>query len=268
MSEVATLFDRFVRRARESVVLGAASNVAALGAIAGARGLGQFVFGFDASSSTRGEGMELEADASAFAVDDVRFRLPVPGRHNVENALAAIAACRAVGVPLADMVAPLARFQGVGRRFQSLGSARGVEVVDDFAHNPAKLRATFETARRRAARVLAVYQAHGFGPTRFLRPDLVAAFVESLRPTDRLWLLEIFYAGGTAVRDLSAADLVADIVARAGHAEFAPSREWLVERIASEARAGDLVLVMGARDPSLTGFGRDILRRLDSKEDV
>ena len=188
-------------------MVGEGANLAALAA-------GATVFGFGAGRracaawtwrSSRG--------GAAFTVDGVRFTLPVPGRHNVENALAAIAACRAVGVPLAEMVAPLARFQGVGRRFQSLGTARGVEVVDDFAHNPAKIAAALATAQARAGaggegrggaaagagrrRVLAVYQPHGYGPTRFLRRDFVETFATALRPADRLWMLEVFYAGGT-----------------------------------------------------------------------
>jgi UDP-N-acetylmuramate--alanine ligase len=162
------------------------------------------------------------------------------------------------------MVAPLAAFRGVGRRFQSLGAARGVEVVDDFAHNPAKLAATFATAHARvgAGRVLAIYQPHGYGPTRFLRKDFVATFAGALRPDDRLWMLEVYYAGGTATRDFSAADIVAEIADRGARVEFAPAREWLVERIAGEARPGDLVLVMGARDPSLTDLARAILGAL------
>ncbi len=172
---------------------------------------------------------------------------------------AAIAACRALGVALHEMVAPLAGFRGVARRFQSLGVARGIEVVDDFGHNPAKIAASLATARLRARRVLAVYQPHGYGPTRFLRDGFVDTFATRTEPDDSIWLLEIFYAGGTALRDFSAADLVHDIAARGRHAEFAPSREWLVARIAEEARPGDLVLVMGARDPSLTTFAHDVL---------
>ena len=77
-------------------------------------------------------------------------------------------------------------------------------------------------------------------------------------------MLEVFYAGGTATRDFSAADIVAEIGARGIHAEFSPSREWLGERIAREARPGDLVLVMGARDPSLTALARAILAGIES----
>jgi UDP-N-acetylmuramate--alanine ligase len=110
--------------------------------------------------------------------------------------------------------------------------------------------------------VLAIYQPHGFGPTRFLRKDFVDTFSSELRPEDRLWMLEIFYAGGTATRDFSAADIVDEVAARGAKAEFAPSRAWLVARIGEEAKPGDVVLVMGARDPSLSDFARQIVAEL------
>ena len=85
---------------------------------------------------------------------------------------------------------------------------------------------------------------------------------QELAADDRLWMLEVFYAGGTATRDFSAADIVDEIAARGTQAEFAPSRDWLAGRIAEEAKEGDVVLVMGARDPSLTAFARDIVGAL------
>lgn len=257
MDEVAAMFATFRARTRERAIVGEGAHLASVSR-------GATVFGFGADAAVRADAMELGPDGSTFRVDGVTFRLPVPGRHNVENAVAAIATCGAVGVALADMAAPLASFRGVGRRFQSLGRARGVEVIDDFAHNPAKVCAAIETARRRAARVLAVFQPHGYGPTRFLWQDFVEAFAGALGPADRLWMLEVFYAGGTAARDFSAADIVADIAARGVTAEFASDRAALTARIAAEARAGDLVLVMGARDPSLTDFARAILAALDT----
>ena len=253
--EVARMFEIFAARTREALVIGEDAALEAL--LPGAT-----TFGLGPDARIRGVDVELGLDEASFRVDRVRFHLPVPGEHNVRNALAAIAAGRAVGVPLADMVEPLAKFAGVGRRFQSLGVARGVEVIDDFAHNPAKIAAALATAQRRARRVLAVYQPHGYGPTRFLRADFVRTFGALQRPDDRAFWLEVFYAGGTAVRDFSSADIVAEIVAAGAHAEFAPSRQALVERIAEIAEEGDLVLVMGARDPSLTDLAKGIRERL------
>jgi UDP-N-acetylmuramate--alanine ligase len=259
MAEVADMFATLRARTREALVVGDAEN---LDPFAG----GALRFGFSARTDLRGDKVELGAASSRFQVEDTTFDLLVPGKHNVANALAAIAACRALGVTLAEMVRPLASFQGIGRRFQTLGKARGVEVVDDFAHNAEKIAAAIRTARLRARRVLAIYQPHGYGPTRFLRPDFVATFARELSPSDRLWMLEVFYAGGTATRDFSAADIVAEIESHGVKAEFAPSRDWLVARTADEARPGDLVLVMGARDPSLTELARAILVAVSETE--
>jgi UDP-N-acetylmuramate-alanine ligase len=274
-TEVAAMFDTFATRTREALVVGEGENLAGLAERTRRRGLPVVVFGFGPRADVRADEatLLLGSDFSLFDAAGVRFRLPVPGRHNVENALATIAAGRALGVAPAAFVAPLAAFRGVGRRFQSLGTQGGIEVIDDFAHNPAKIEAALATARHRVAgrgpdgrdgRVLAVYQPHGYGPTRFLRADFVESFARALGPGDRAWWLEVFYAGGTTTKDFSAADIVADLAARGvgSRAAFAPSREALVAAVAAEARPGDLVLVMGARDPSLTTLARAILAAL------
>ena len=252
IEDVAAMFATLRARVREALVVGDDDN---LDPFAG----GALRFGLGPRADVRGEDVALRPDGSRFRVGGIAFELPVPGAHNVANALAAIATCQVVGVPLEEMVAPLASFRGIGRRFQTMGKAHGVEVIDDFAHNPEKIAAAIRTAKLRSKRVLAIYQPHGYGPTRFLRRDFVATFARELGADDRLWMLEVFYAGGTATRDFSAADIVAEIGARGVEAEFAPSREWLAQRIARETRPGDLVLVMGARDPSLTALARAIL---------
>ncbi len=208
----------------------------------------------------------LAPDHAAFTIDGVAFTVPQPGRHTVLNACAAVAAARAAGVDPATCARALAGFRGVARRFNSIGTAGGVEVIDDFAHNPDKLAAAIAAGHDRApgGRVLAVFQPHGFGPTRFLRDALVAAFAAALAPGDVLWLPEIFYAGGTVSRDISSADLVAGVVAAGRDARFTAARGDLPPLIAAEARPGDLVLVMGARDPSLTDFARSVLAALET----
>ncbi len=218
----------------------------------------------------RARDIVLSPRTAAFTVQGTAFTLTQPGRHNVLNATAAIAACAAAGVAVPDMAAPLAAFGGIARRFQGLGSAAGVEVIDDFAHNPDKIAAALATAHGRLApggRVLAVFQPHGFGPTRFLKDALIAAFSEHLAPSDVLWLPEIFFAGGTVTRDISSADLVAGIVKAGRDARFEAGRDRLPPLIAAEARSGDVVLVMGARDPSLTDFGRACLAALAKTAD-
>ncbi len=225
---------------------------------------GNALFGIGPGPGTRALDLALLPAGATFTIDGVAFQLQVPGAYNVLNAAAAVAVCSAAGVSAEQAASALADFTGVARRFQSVGRARDIEVIDDFAHNPDKIAAALGAARTRTeGRVLAVFQPHGYGPTRFLREALVDTFSTELRPHDVLWMPEIFFAGGTVTRDISAGDLIEEIGQRQRDARFIALRNDLPAAIAAEARPGDLVLVMGARDPSLTGFCRDILTALD-----
>ena len=260
-AEVLAMFRTFRARTRGPFVVAADANLAELRP-------GAVLFGAApdaAGAAFRAEDVELAPGACAFRLAGAAFRLAQPGRHNVLNAAAAVAACAQAGLDPAAMAGPLAAFGGIARRFQGLGSAGGVEVIDDFAHNPDKIAAALATAHGRLApggRVLAVFQPHGFGPTRFLKDALVDAFATHLAADDVLWLPEIFFAGGTVTRDISSADLAAAIAARGRDARFEAERARLAPLVAAAARPGDLVLVMGARDPSLTAFGRECLGEL------
>lgn len=250
-AEVAAMFRTFRDRVSGPLICGEDANLDELRPDAR--------FGFGAGAEFRAEEVELRPDGSRFRVGGTEFALPTPGRHDVLNALAATAAAAAAGASLPQIAAALRDFRGVARRFRTVGTAHGVTVVDDFAHNPDKLRAALAAGRLRGGRILAVFQPHGFGPTRFLRDDLVAAFAGALAPPDVLWLPEIFFAGGTVTRDVSSRDIVRGVLAAGRDARFAQDRADLPRLIAAEARAGDLVLVMGARDPSLTDLARDVL---------
>lgn len=259
--EILAMFRTFRVRTRGPFVAAADANLAEVQA-------GAVLFGAEpdaAAAPFRAVDIRLSPRRSAFRLGDHEFELSQPGRHNVLNATAAIAACAQLGLRPADMAAPLLAFGGIARRFQSVGQAGGVEVIDDFAHNPDKLAAALATAHGRltgGGRVLAVFQPHGYGPTRFLKDALVEAFTTHLAPDDVLWLPEIFFAGGTVTRDISSADLARGITSGGRDARFEGRRAALAPLIAAEARPGDLVLVMGARDPSLTGFARECLEAL------
>jgi UDP-N-acetylmuramate-alanine ligase len=193
----------------------------------------------------------------------VLFRsVPQPGRHNLENATAAALVAIELGVPPAVVEALIARFPGVARRFEVVGTtADGIRVVDDYAHNGEKIRAALTAAQGGAPRVLAVFQPHGYGPARFLRPELRDLLPRLLRPQDRFCYGEIFYAGGTAARDLSSLALAEDLPP-ALRCAYAADHPAVVRWVKAEARPGDTVLIMGARDPELPRLARDVLEAL------
>ncbi len=258
LHEIEDMFIKFRNNTKDAFIIGEDENMASIST-------DTRVFGFGPHATTRAKEVRINSAYSEFLVDNVYFKIPVPGRHNVKNALAAISVCHTLGVDIPDMKQPLEQFRGVNRRFQSLGQVNGIEVVDDFAHNPEKIRAAIATAQLRANRVLTVFQPHGFSPTRFLQRELVDAFVNVLRNEDKLWLLEIFYAGGTAKQDFSASDITKEIASLGKHAGFESSRDALSTILIEEAREGDVILIMGARDPSLSGFAKSIIEKLKIK---
>ncbi|MGH7309895.1 MAG: Mur ligase domain-containing protein, partial [Candidatus Rokuibacteriota bacterium] len=147
--------------------------------------------------------------------------VPQPGLHNLENAAAAALVALELGLAPSTIETQLARFPGVARRFEVVGTtSSGIRVIDDYAHNGQKLRAALTTAQAGAERVLAVFQPHGFGPARFLRPELRELLPRLLRPRDRFCYAEIFYAGGTTRQDVSSRMLAAELPAqmRCGYA--------------------------------------------------
>jgi len=186
-------------------------------------------------------------------------RLPVPGRHNVANALAAVAAARSAGVPLAAAAEALLGFAGLRRRFEIVGSRGGITVIDDFGHNPDKIAATLATCHAFAGRLLIFFQPHGYGPLRTMRKELVAAFVEGMAGGDVLILCDPVYYGGTVERTVTSADIVADVRAAGRLAEHIPDRAETGRRLAALARPGDRILVMGARDDTLSQFAAEVL---------
>ena len=195
-----------------------------------------------------------------------RVRLRVPGRHNVANALAAIGAVRALGIGLAEAAEAIEGFAGLKRRFELVGEAGGVAVIDDFAHNPDKLAATLDTLHATPGRLLLLFQPHGYGPLKVMRRELVAAFAARLRPEDRLVLCDPVYFGGTVSREVTSADIVADLVATGAPARHIADRAEAAATLVTEARPGDRLVVMGARDDTLSLLAGEMVTRLAGRE--
>jgi UDP-N-acetylmuramate--alanine ligase len=189
--------------------------------------------------------------------------LKVPGRHNLANALAALAGASCAGVPLAVGVAALGRFTGLARRFDIVGtSPGGVTVIDDFGHNPDKVAATLKTLKAQPGRVIAFFQPHGYGPLRQMGAELAETFARLLGPEDVTILCDPVYFGGTVDRSEGSERIVRLIREAGGAAEYVPAREACGDRIVELARPGDRVVIMGARDDTLSLFARGLLERL------
>ena len=232
-------------------------EASALGRSAGASTYG-VAEGADAPLTAHSLGPARATGVLRWRGRDVTLDVRQPGLHNLENAAAAALVALELGIRATDIARLLARFPGVARRFETVGVTRaGIRVIDDFAHNGEKIRAALTPAQAGAPRVVAMFQPHGFGPARFLRDELRELLVGLLRPADRFCYAEIFYAGGTVTRDLSSRDLAGDI-----GCAYAEDHAAVVRWVAGEARPGDTVLMMGARDPELPGLARRVLAAL------
>ncbi len=198
----------------------------------------------------------------SFEVRGQKFEIHSPGRHSMENAMAAIAAALLIGVDLQTCSIALRNYEGIYRRHQVYGQKNGVILVDDFAHNPVKCAKSMEACQPFAEKLIAWFQPHGYGPTRFLRHDFVEEISRVLRPQDEIWMSEIYYAGGTAVKDISAEDLINDLKLKGVNAFFVSDRNQLLETMRPHFTASTTLLLMGARDPSLGDFAKQVWEKL------
>jgi len=263
LAELHALFGDFAAKARVAVINADDPESAPL--LARENGMR---FGFGDGAAVRGSDFEALPDGCRFNVTFAHttraVRLRMPGRHNAMNALAAITAARAMSISIGDAAAALADFAGLARRYEVLGRAGGITVIDDFAHNPDKVAATLGAVAELPGRALLFFQPHGYGPLRQMGKELAASFAGGMRDGDKLYVCDPVYFGGTVDRSIGSEALVADIVAGGGDAVHLTTRANCGAAMLDEAKPGDRILILGARDDTLTEFGRELLEKLGS----
>ena len=195
-----------------------------------------------------------------------RVRLQVPGRHNVANALAALSGACAAGVVQPEAMRAIEGFTGLARRFELVGEANGVTVIDDFGHNPDKIAATLATLRAFPGRLLLLFQPHGYGPLRKMAGELAQAFVEGMAPDDLLLVCKPVDQGGSVDRSVGSAALVDPVTEAGRRAEYVPDREAAAALLVKTARPGDRIVVMGARDDTLGLLARQMVAALAERD--
>ncbi len=247
LEEVAALFRDFAGRAAEGIVADAAATATLGAASAGRRRRVEPPELTDFNSAPGGVGFRYRGRPA---------RLAMAGRHNAENARLALAAVEAIGGETEAAVAALGRFRGIRRRLEVVGHINGATIVDDYAHNPAKIGASWSAVADGAKRVLGVWRPHGFGPLALMFEELADAFAAAMRADDRLYLLPVYYAGGTARGDRTSEELAAAVRGRGRAAAAVADYGELERTLRGDLCNGDAVLVMGARDPELPAFCR------------
>ncbi len=253
ISETAVMFEKLRQNTSGFVISGGDDeNIARLGL------KGTISFSVDRKSSYQAENVEYYSFCTAFTVRDRRFMVPLPGRHNLYNAMACIAFLSEIGVALEDIAGVLPGFSGIERRFDIHLKDANYLVVDDYAHNPDKIFNLMQTMKRISGSVCYIFQPHGYGPTRLMRDGYIETFAANLRASDHLFLLPIYYAGGTAAKDISSRDIAAAVKEAGRPASVMEEREGVFDLLGKWKS----YVVFGARDDSLSDYAEEIASRL------
>ena len=200
-----------------------------------------------------------EGFSITFQCNHIRVEIPVIGRHNMENATAAIAACSAVGISIEESAKALKSYQGIYRRTQLSGTSNGIFIIDDFAHNPAEVVCAMKACQQVGKRLFAWFQPHGFGPLKFMHKELEEEVVAALRSCDTFILSDVYYAGGTVSRDVTSTDVAEAMQKKSQQVQFFPDRKEMLPFLKEKCQPGDAILVMGARDTTLSDFAKEIV---------
>ncbi|KKI18503.1 glutamate ligase domain-containing protein [Sphingomonas sp. Ag1] len=266
LEELNILFGDFIAKAGHAIVNADNPDAAALAMRVPRERVTTFSLGGEADLVARD--VVEEPFAVSFTLNGESVRLAVPGRHNVANALAAIGAALAAGVTLPAALRGISAYTGLKRRFDVIGTADGVTVIDDFGHNPDKIAATLATLHAFPGRLLVLFQPHGYGPLKTMRRELVQTFVDGLGVDDLLVLPDPVYQGGTVSREVTSADIANDITISGGNARHIAERAAAAAHLVANARPGDRIVVMGARDDTLPLLAAEMLTQIDRRDKV
>ena len=266
LEELNILFGDFIGKAAHAIVNADNPDAAALAMRVPRERVTTFSLGGEADLVARD--IVEEPFAVSFTLNGKSVRLGVPGRHNVANGLAAIGAALAAGVALPAAFRAISAYTGLKRRFDVIGTADGVTVIDDFGHNPDKIAATLATLHAFPGRLLALFQPHGYGPLKTMRRELVQTFVDGLGVDDLLVLPDPVYQGGTVTREVTSADIASDITISGGNARHIAERAAAAAHLVANARPGDRIVVMGARDDTLPLLAAEMLAQIGSRDKV
>jgi len=228
----------------------------------GIPGKNALTFSIYNASDYRAEHITMHPLHSEFTVCKTRFTLSLPGEHNIYNALSCISFLSDIGIPIIDIASVLPEFNGIDRRFDIHMNEGDSFVIDDYAHNPHKINYMMKTVHMLSNKICFIFQPHGFGPTRMMKKEYINTFVDNLRTSDHLVLLPIYYAGGTAGKDISSEDLADEIIARGKSAEVIQDRDDIFKKI-NDFRS---FIIFGARDETLSNVAGKLAGVLKKKK--
>lgn len=256
--ELITLFKIFRSNTRNKFIVNQGHSLASQLSQDKLYDFGENISGIGFSGSNfRQEGFSI-----FFECNKVKFKIPAIGRHNMENALAAIAVCNVIGISEEKCAYALQTYDGIYRRTQLVGETKGIIVIDDFAHNPVEVSCAIQACQSIGARVFAWFQPHGYGPLKFMHKDLEEDVLSVLRSGDVFLLSDVYYVGGTVNRDITSEGVATEMQQKNSQVKYYSDRNDLKLYLKQECREGDVILIMGARDTTLSEFALEIFNSL------
>jgi UDP-N-acetylmuramate--alanine ligase len=201
---------------------------------------------------------------SSFLFQGIEFQISMLGKHNLENAFCAVRLCDKLGMDLERVREALLQFKGIERRLEWVGEVNGIQIIDDYAHNAAKIFAAITAVAQENRRVHVFWRPHGFAPLSNGLNDLLETFKKA--PATSIHILPVYYAGGSVTRTVSSADFVNRLQSAGLPATLVPDYPALKEQLQQKARSGDCILGMGARDPELPRFSQQLLQTWKTNE--
>ncbi|RJQ48804.1 MAG: hypothetical protein C4538_03270 [Nitrospiraceae bacterium] len=253
VDETSRMFETLMENTSGKIILN--SDDANLGEIAHEHAV---TFSVYTPSRYRPDTVSLKPFSTDFTLRNTKFTLSLPGEYNLYNALSCIAFLSEIGISHAELAEVLHEFQGIERRFDVHLNDGNRLVIDDYAHNPHKISSLMKTVKTMKERICYIFQPHGFGSTRLMKKEYIETFAENLRDSDHLVLLPIYYAGGTAGRDISSADLAEGIRFSGRSVEAVAQREEILEKI----HGYEACIIFGARDETLSDLAKQVAREL------
>ena len=209
------------------------------------------------------EDVEYHSLGTNFSFRGRQYSLHQPGRYNLQNAIYALTVADIMHLLNEETVEGVGEFQGIRRRFEHIGRCRGIDVFDDFAHNPHKINAVLKMTELFHRPRILIFQPHGYKPLQFMFKEFKETFCENLTKKDMLVLLPVYDAGGSTDRSIQSDMLADELKRRKVDVYYAKKgREDCLGYIKEKAREGDIVLLLGARDPTLEFFAQAIYKTL------
>jgi UDP-N-acetylmuramate--alanine ligase len=263
LEELQALFSDFIGKAQTAVINTADKRVLELARNYKGR---LITYHIDSEADVRASDVKLSPEGLSAQItignDTAKLTLELPGLHNLSNALAALGVAHSLGIELHRSVEILARFEGIKRRMEKVGTKNGITVFDDFAHNPDKVAATLAALKSFPGRLLIFFQPHGYGFLKLVKDELAQTFASYMTESDQLYLIEPLYMGGTVDRSIGSSHLAEAIAEKGCQVTLCDTRDDVVRKLLETRESGDRVIVMGARDDTLSDVATKIFQSL------